>query len=302
MTEPRDTLERSLRDGPPDEVGYRSQPLELDLGRGAWSKTGMTPLHRVVPVRGPRHRRPIALGMPIAATLVIAVGVTGLAILTRHSPSVIVQPAASAATSPSPSPSPATSPSPERSPASATPPPAAAISLPIPAETFISPRNGFSVRYPTGWTVTPASASWLPDTFLPIGNPALDELKRDGEARLVVASQPLAAGQTEEQWLAGYFPPYRAGLPCLADSRAAIAGSPRLPIGGRSGYLDIAGCPSPADGSIAARDITYEAMVFAGGRIYQITLDGDVDRAYFGALLATVVLDPAHAIDQASGS
>ena len=46
----------------------------------------------------------------------------------------------------------------------------------------------------------------------------------------------------------------------------------------------------------------FNAFVFAGDRVYQITLDGEVDLAYFEALLATMKLDPASAIDPPAGS
>ena len=51
------------------------------------------------------------------------------------------------------------------------------------------------------------------------------------------------------------------------------------------------------DSRISDRDIGFDALVFAGGRVYQIGFDGDVDLAYFKAILATVRLDPAQATD-----
>ncbi|MEA2609323.1 MAG: hypothetical protein QOJ75_1566, partial [Chloroflexota bacterium] len=103
----------------------------------------------------------------------------------------------------------------------------------------------------------------------------------------------LATGQTEDQWVAAYFRPYVGGLPCPSDLPTA----PRLPIDGHSGYLNVAGCEASSDGAIASRDVEFTAFVFAGNRVYQITLDGDVDLAYFEAVLATLTLDPSSAID-----
>jgi hypothetical protein len=149
------------------------------------------------------------------------------------------------------------------------------------------------VLYPAGWTVSPATASWPPNTLLPLGNPALDTLELPGSARLMVASQRLAAGQTEDDWLAAFFPPYPKQTPCIGDRSTW----PRLRVDGASAYLDIVGCATDAGKQVAARDVSYQAVAFAGGRIYQFTLNGDVDRAYFEAILAGVRLDPSRAVD-----
>ncbi len=202
---------------------------------------------------------------------------------------------------PSSSESPTASPTPGPT-ASSTPVPSAGdqpseSAIPIPAltKTFVSPRNGFSIKFPAEWTATAATASWPPDTFTQLGNPALDELKLAGKARLVIASQRLGAGQTEEEWVAAFFRPFEGGVSCANASD--LATSPRLPIDGRSGYLDLAGCPISSDAVISERDVVFDAFVFAADRVYQITLDGDVDLAYFEAFLATLKLDPASAID-----
>ena len=160
-------------------------------------------------------------------------------------------------------------------------------------QTFTSARHGYSVRYPAGWTVQPATASWPPNVFLPVGNPGLDQLSKPGVARLVVASQRLGSGQTEDDWLAAYFHPYQGGLRC-SDDRSTW---PRLPISGASGYLDADACGWPAEGRVSEPDVWFDAIVFSGGRVYQIGLDGNVDRAAFQAILATVTLDPSAAID-----
>jgi hypothetical protein len=156
----------------------------------------------------------------------------------------------------------------------------------------VSTRNGFSVRYPAGWSTKSATASWLPNTFVPIGNSALDELKLRGVARLVVASQPLEPGQTEASWIASFGQQYYLRR-CSGD-RAAW---PRVTVDGRSGYLDLNACPLPADQKFSTPDVAFDVIVFAGDRVYRIGLDGVVDLGYFEAILATVRLDPASAID-----
>ena len=149
------------------------------------------------------------------------------------------------------------------------------------------------MNYPTGWSVRSATKSWPADIFLPPGNPAFDELQRPGEAMLNVASQRLAAGQAETDWLASYAHPYLRWSAC----GTMPADAPRLTIDGHSGYLVASGCPMPADRKFSVPDLAYRAIVIADGRVYDFQLDGNVDRAYFEAILATVRLDPPSAID-----
>jgi hypothetical protein len=128
--------------------------------------------------------------------------------------------------------------------------------------------------------------------LLPFGSPALDELRLDGSARLLVASQRLEAGQTEASWIASYGQDYF--LQRCSGDRAAW---PRVTVDGATGYLDLNGCPVPADHDLSTPDVAFSAIVFAADRVYRIGLDGVVDLGYFEAVLATVRLDPASAID-----
>ena len=267
-TDPRQALEqaleRSLRAGPGDEGGYRAEALELSTDAHVQSR---------LRVRTDRSRRSPG-GFPVFAALdsvalLVATLFVGFLLLQGTIPG-----------------GPGGSPRPTQH--------ATASPIPVPAltETFVSTRNGFSVRYPEGWSTTAATTSWLPNTMLPIGNPALDELKLEGVARLVVASQRLEAGQSEASWIASYGPEYYLRR-CSGD-RAAW---PRVTVDGRSGYLDLNACPMPADIDFSTPDVAFEVIVFAADRAYRIRLDGDVDLGYFEAILATVRLDPASAID-----
>ncbi len=303
MTEPFSRLERSLRDGPPDETGYRARRRELQLGMGANPADGITPLQRVIRMPRARRAQSLSLQLQVAVIVVAVIAFGGVALATRNSQSAITGPLTS--TTPSPSETSTTSQTPVPSaPPSPTPvassqPSQSAIAIPQLSKTFVSKRNGFSINYPADWTATPATQSWPPDTFTQLGNPELDELKLEGQTRLVMASQRLAAGQTEAQWVAAYFRPFQGSVVCA--NATVLAESPRLPIDGRSGYLDVAGCPVSADAAISPNDQVFEAFVFAGDRVYQIALDGEVDLDYFEALLATMKLDPASAIDPPAG-
>jgi hypothetical protein len=285
MTGPLGALERSLRDGPPDEAGYRPGRLEAPTGVAGEGPTRIVPLERIIAVPSIRRAQSAPAWQYLAAVLVVAVGIAAFGIIGRPSQTGVDGPESAPPSSISPSPSP--------SPRASAGPATASIIVPPLTETFLSPRNGFSLQYPAGWTVTPATAGWPADTYLPYGNPALDTLERAGEARLIVASQPLGAGGTEEAWLSAFFRPYEGGAPCGGDRSTW----PRLEIDGVLGYLDAADCFVPLDARISDRDVSFDALVFSGGRVYQFGLDGDVDLAYFKALLATVRLDPSQAID-----
>jgi hypothetical protein len=275
--EPAAALEGSLREGPPDERGYLAEAIDFSAapGQARLNRQGRPPSAR--PVRRSRTvRAPFSLADALVVLLVIVVG--GFAVLQR---------VGRVGLGTSPQPTSIESPGPSASP------------IPVPAlrATFVSTRNGFSVRYPAGWVITPATTSWRPGTYVPIGNPALDELKQLGEARLVVASQRLAPGQTESQWLASYVQPYDLGA-CTGDR----AGWQQLSVDGALGYLNIEACPLPADRAFSSPDLLFELIVVSGDRAYQIGLDGVVDQSYFEAILATIRLDPASALDPPEGS
>jgi hypothetical protein len=277
MTRSFHALERSLREGSPDEAGYRADPLRLD-GTVRADDPAADLIVRRARLGGAGRGRSLQVLVPtsyLAAMLAVAIGLGGLAILGRYAGT------GGGETSPPSSPS-------------AVGPPGSGL-LPVPSlgETFISARHGFSVRYPAGWTVRAATTSWPQDIFLPPGNQAWDDLQRPGEARLEIASQRLRSGQTEADWLAAQAPFYPGPKPC----KTLAADSPRIAIGQQSGYLTAAACPEPADSTFSSPDLRYTAIVFAGGRIYQIDLDGRVDRAYFQAIVDTIRLDPASAVD-----
>jgi hypothetical protein len=263
------SLERSLREGPADEGGYRAEAIDFGTDAHVQSRLGLRAGRSPVRLgrRSPRTRPVLAWLDSVAILLVVILG--GFVVLQRTIPG-------GSGASPSPTERPSASP----------------IPVPSLTETFVSTRNGFSVRYPAGWSTTDATTSWLPNTMVPFGNLALDELKLPGVARLVVASQRLDAGQTEASWFASFGQDYYLRR-CSGD-RAAWS---RVTVDGRSGYLDLNACPLPADASLSKPDVAFDVIVFAPDRVYRIGLDGAVDLGYFEAILATVRLDPASALD-----
>lgn len=284
MTDLFDPLERSLRSGPPDEAGYRPRRIgALDVA------SGIEPTMAVVAerVRAGSSLRPARVRQPlglVAAVFVVAVAVIAIGIVRLGQ-----WPGFGGEVSPVPTSRP--SPSPSSSPPTIASPSPPVIVVPVLSQTFVSDRNGFSVQYPAGWAVTRATGPWPANAYLPYGHPALDTISREGEARLMVASQALGTGQSDTDWLATFFRPYTGNASCGGDYTTW----PRLDIDGASGYLDMADCPVPADSTISARDVGFDVLVLVGGRAYEIGLDGNVNLDYFKALLATVRLDPANA-------
>jgi hypothetical protein len=266
--EPRAALERSLREGPADEGGYRAEAVDFSTDAHVQSRDLRAGRPSVRLGRRSPGTIPVFAAVDSAAILLVVV-VAGFVLLQGTIPG-------GSGGSPPPT---------ER--ASASP-----VPVPLLTETFVSKRNGFSVRYPAGWSTSAATTSWLPNTMVPIGNLALDELKLEGVARLVIASQRLEAGQTEASWFASFGQDYYLRR-CSGD-RAAWS---RVTVDGRSGYLDLNACALPADTTFSTPDVEFDVIVFAADRVYTIGLDGAVDLGYFEAILATVRLDPARAID-----
>lgn len=191
-----------------------------------------------------------------------------------------------------PGPGPAISPSPSPT-ASGTPSAAPSASAtsdaggpPLLTTTFTSPRNGYSVGYPADWIVTPAKSPWNAGVVNQWGSTALDELK-SATARFVGTSQPLAAGQTADQWLASY----AAGACITPQSRW-----PSVSIGTAAGLIDADGCEAP-DPPLGKGGPIFEAVVVVGGRAYAFTMDGELSHSDFVSFLAAVTLEPGSAID-----
>jgi len=145
--------------------------------------------------------------------------------------------------------------------------------------TFKSPTMGYSVRYRAGWTITPATESW------PLGHtsywdtPDGDRLEGDS-AGFRGTSQALAPGQSTSQWIAQYI---TTSLPCGSQEH--------VPVGNLVGTIDLNDCAGM--GRLGGR--VFDIAVVAGGRGYNFTMEGRVDRTFFLAMLATVTFSPQSA-------
>jgi len=164
--------------------------------------------------------------------------------------------------------------------------PSAAV--PVLDTQFISPRNGYSITYPAGWTVRPATQSWQPGKPILWGDATLDAIQTS-QARFVAAGQRLATGETAAQWLKAY---------CLgaAKDTGQCDTVPQswvpIKIAGSDAYIDLNGVPA-APGTITPGGKVFDAVVVSGITGWAFTLDGEVDRPMFDAFLDKVYLLPA---------
>ena len=220
----------------------------------------------------------------LVAIAIVLVG--GVLILRPGANTGIGGPSASA---PSHTPAPSTTSAPSAAPSSiASGSPAA---IPAVTQSFTSTRDGYRLRYPSGWTVVPATTSWLPGTQAASPpDPMLDVFTDPGDAtRFVVVSQPLQPGVTTNAWLTTY----AASAPSMPPAC--------WPAPARMERTTIGGSPAWIHGGISDCGFT-EAIAFAAGRVYELTAyfaQGKVpiDRRLVDAILATVTFDPAAAIN-----
>jgi hypothetical protein len=215
-----------------------------------------------------------------AFTVIAAVAIGGLLLLQRGSgPGPAISPSPSVSLSPTATTEPSGSPSPSAQEGGAA----------YLTSTFVSPRNGYSVIYPNDWVVTPATDSWQAGAINQWGSAALDEL-RGSTARFVGASQRLAPGQTADAWLSDF-----ATQACITPRDKWLS----VRIGASAGLIDADGCEAP-DPPLGKGGSLYDAVVIVDGRAYNFTMDGELSHSDFIAVLATVALDPASAVDLTS--
>ena len=167
----------------------------------------------------------------------------------------------------------------------------------VACERFESPTHGYSVSYLADWTVTPATVPWRAGVANLWGSGINDEISGE-TARFSGASQPLAPGQTADQWIAAYA---ASAYPGSANPEKW----PAVDIGGQTGYIDADGVPAltgPAvGGTIWPGGIMYDAVVIVDGRAYNFNMDGNVRRGLFDGMLQTVNFDAPSAVDVGAG-
>lgn len=147
--------------------------------------------------------------------------------------------------------------------------------------TFTSATMGYSVRYPVGWTITPATQRWPLRHTSYWDTPDGDRL----EGRSVGfrgSSQALAPRESAVTWMDDYI---KSSLPCGTEEQ--------VPVGDQTGTVDLNDCPG--QGRLGGR--VFDLAVVVGGRGYNFTMEGQVDRTFWLAMLATVTFTPQRATD-----
>jgi hypothetical protein len=226
-----------------------------------------------LPWRTPTMNTPLRLAVAIA--IVAVVGVAGLSFLRAPSagPGAVLAPSASPTAAPTATPVRITpKPTPEPTP------------VPVPSfdSTFASPLMGYSVRYPSGWTTTPATSPWTAGTGDGWDAPNGDQVEGAGTG-FRGGSQPLAPGQTAQAWIDAY----------VATQVTDCGVREQIPLAGTQATIDLNGCP--ALGRLQGR--IYDVVLVVGDRGYNFTMEGQVDRAYLLEMLSTIEFDPASAAD-----
>lgn len=283
MTDDR-SIERAARSWL--EVGPTSAP-EAAV-EAALARIQTTPQERDlhIPRRTIRLNQMVRASIGIAAIAVVLLGAATL--LNRPGPGPAPSPPATTA-SPSPSPSASASASPTPITSSASPVASAGSSTPSFPLTFVSKRMGFSVKYPDRWSVHPATEDWVAGETISWGGGSNDDL-HGADARLSVASRALKPGETPAARLQAMV---AASPVCTAVHPAPAT----IPVGGQIGTVAVNGCVNLGSGGMIPGGRAYVVLLVTGGRAYDFILDGAVDPAYLEAIMATVTLDPASAVD-----
>lgn len=162
--------------------------------------------------------------------------------------------------------------------ATSSPTPTRAVDFPDLTRTFVSPRNGYSVKHSDTAVLTPANVmdGWDPgDAQSDVGVDVIDT-RLDAVFKGASISAPEWEGSID-----GFIDDITPGGCGATRSQQA-----EITIDGRSGW--IAECPNEVD-----------ALVVAGGRLYLFTLQHERRdaRAVFDAIAATIDLTPETAAD-----
>ena len=255
-----DLAARAWLDEGPIRMSDRAVLSALEEIHTTRQRRAMWPARRATPVS-------IFARVAIAAALVVAVGLLAINVNPR-------QPDGSSVGGPSPSPS-----------------PAQAVDFPNLTTTFVSPRNGFSIKHPDRVALTPAKQLWgskqVDDGFdvVETGLGAVFKGASAGISYDFIASADISIDEAVDDLISG---DYIAGKP---DQSPGACGVPRsqqaeITIDGQSGR--ISECPNE-----------IEATVVFGGRAYYFTLSHNRSdaRAVFDAFAATIDLTPETAVD-----
>jgi len=141
---------------------------------------------------------------------------------------------------------------------------------------------GYTVRYPKGWNVYKATAPWRAGEDDNWDAPNGDRIE-SADAGFRGGSQPLAPGQAATDWIDTY----------VATQVTWCGKREQIELGGSEATIDLNGCAGM--GRLGGH--IFDLVVVVGDRAYNFTTEGNIDRDFLDALLATIEFDPSSAVD-----
>lgn len=148
--------------------------------------------------------------------------------------------------------------------------------IPTLSQTHTSALAGYSMKYPTGWTVTPAKGPWTTG----YDTEAFSDLISGDASVFYGTSMQLPHGTSFSTWFAAYDADRTLGTCGAASLNEDIT------VDGGVGHLDVH-CPA----------FYAEAVISKGDRVYVFTMFLPFTRPLFDSLLDTVRLTPETAKD-----
>ncbi len=282
--------ERTSSDGSIDLSDDRVRAVDEAGRRAGAALRSPAPAHGATAIRGRAHRRNVVR----VAAATAGVGVlfaAGVMIFDTEDPPGEQQPQTISSTDPDATTKPSVAP--PSTAAEVVPTAAPNIDFPNLTTTFVSPRNGFSIKHPDGGSVTPAEQLW-----------GWAERVDDGFDVVEMGPGVVFRGTSIE------FP---GALGCDADVESIRCGAAiddRLGRGVSMSGERVDGCGVPRGqqveitidgqlGRVAECADHIEATVVHGGRLYLFTLAHDRGdaRPVFDAVVAAIDLTPETGVD-----
>jgi hypothetical protein len=158
---------------------------------------------------------------------------------------------------------------------------------------FQSDQHGFALSYPAEWTVEQRATTSAPDDHMPVPqSPSLDVLG-NADLRLSITSRRLPADQSAAAWARQFCVFTKTVWSPACDQAPGIW--QQAPLANDQAWVAVDGDTA---GTFPQNDRRlFVATAVKGGRAYEIRLEGNAEESLFLAILASMQLDPASAID-----
>ena len=156
---------------------------------------------------------------------------------------------------------------------------------------FTSTQHGYTFDYPAAWSMLQRATESAPIDRMPVAlNPSLDALGA-ADQRLSVTSRKLDKSQTPEAWVQAFCAITQTTWSPACDQD--LNAWERVSLANGSSWVLVNGDTAARFPEPDSRE--FIATAVAGGRGYEIRLEGNVERSLFDAILASMTLDPASA-------